>query len=92
MSYKTYSHAASGVTRIKKDPRSSTWQRYLFKKYFSKRVSLVEVRALVSTDEGKVSSNPAQSGIRNSKCFGSKGFNRCFQNAYVTNNLGYTIL
>ena len=43
----------------------------------------------VSTDEGKDSSNPAQSGIRNSKCFGSKGFNRCFQNAYDTNNLGY---
>ena len=30
-------------------------------------------KAFVSTDEGKDSSNPAQSGIRNSNCFGSKG-------------------
>ena len=33
----------------------------------------------VSTDEGKDSSNPAQSGIRNSNCFGSKGFNWRFK-------------
>ena len=29
--------------------------------------------SIASTDEGKDSSNPAQSGIRNSNCFGSKG-------------------
>ena len=46
----------------------------------------------VSTDEGKVSSNPAQSGIRNSNCFGSKGFNRCFKMRMKENNLGYTNL
>ena len=33
----------------------------------------------VSTDEGKDSSNPAQSGIRNSNCFGSRGFNWRFK-------------
>ena len=46
----------------------------------------------VSTDEGKDSSNPAQSGIRNSNCFGSKGFNWRFKMRMIQNNLGYTIL
>ena len=44
---------------------------------------------IVSTDEGKVSSNPAQSGIRNSNCFGSKGFNWRFKMRVIQNNLGY---
>ena len=47
---------------------------------------------LVSTDEGKDSSNPAQSGIRNSNCFGSKGFNWRFKMRMKENNLGYTNL
>ena len=43
----------------------------------------------VSTDEGKDSSNPAQSGIRNSNCFGSKGFTWRFKMRMIQNNLGY---
>ena len=46
----------------------------------------------VSTDEGKDSSNPAQSGIRISNCFGSKGFNWRFKMRMIQNNLGYTNL
>ena len=45
--------------------------------------------SLVSTDEGKDSSNPAQSGIRISNCFGSKGFNWRFKMRMIQNNLGY---
>ena len=49
-------------------------------------------KIVVSTDEGKDLSNPAQSGIRNSNCFGSKGFTWRFKMRMKENNLGYTNL
>ena len=63
------------------------------KKHLSCRVLFNGSEApVVSTDEEKDSSNPAQSGIRNSNCFGSKGFTWRFKMRMLQDNLGYTIL
>ena len=60
-----------------------TWSRL--------KLSHTKMVTTVSTDEGKDSSNPAQSGIRISNCFGSKGFNWRFKMRMIQNNLDYTI-